>query len=94
MKNEITIQTWREDDDDCYLWQAEARRDGLTGHGHGYNEQTAIDRAKESLIQKEKNLSPSSPNWENTIESHLCRGVAEIDKSIGSFLAKSLSHNW
>lgn len=54
-------------------YTATASRAGLTGHGYGYSEQTAIARAKESLIKKEMSLSPVTPNWENSIESFLCR---------------------
>lgn len=62
----IQIETKREKEDDCYYWEARATRGNLVAFGGGYSEQKAIERAKSSLIIQEKNLSPTSPNWENT----------------------------
>lgn len=74
MKNKsLEISTWRENDDDCYLWQCEAKRGNNTGHGHGYTQASAIVRAKLALEQIEKQGAEmdSLVNCENTPESKL-----------------------
>lgn len=65
----INIQTQRETDGDCYLWEAQATRGDLTGHGNGYSEASAIVRAKLSLEKLEK--QSVLLNWENSPESKL-----------------------
>lgn len=72
-KNILTIETSREIDDDVWFYVATARRNGLTGFAHGYSETGATQKAIEHLIKQEKNLTPNSPNWENSVESFLCR---------------------
>ena len=66
MSNIIQIETRRENEDDCYYWEAKASRGDLVSFGHGYTEERAIERAKSSLIIQEQNLGPGSQNWENT----------------------------
>lgn len=65
-QNIIQVETRRENDDDCYYWEAKATRGNLVSFGHGYTEETAIARAKNNLIELESKLSPVTPNWENT----------------------------
>lgn len=56
----------RETDSDTWLYQVTAKRGGLQAGAHGYTEKTAKLRAVAKLIELEKNLSPITPNWENT----------------------------
>ena len=70
---QIDFVTTRENDDDCYLWEAKAARGGVNGFGHGYTEASAILKAKQDLELNEKKLSPVSQNWENTPEAFLAR---------------------
>jgi hypothetical protein len=82
MTKNIEIQVVRETEDDCYRHYATAKRDGVTGHGEGYTEASAIVRAKLDLEKREKGFTPTTPNWENTPEAFLCAGDVCPDYSI------------
>ncbi len=72
--NNISTTVQRESEDDHYYHHAESFRDGITGYGGGYTEESARKRAIADLEKKEKQLTLITPGWENSIESFLCRG--------------------
>lgn len=71
--NEIKFDTERETDDDVYVWTTTATQGGLVAYGSGYSPERAMQRAIANLTRKAKELSPVSPQWENTPEADLSR---------------------
>lgn len=70
---DIQFTVVRESDDDTWIYTVSASREGLVAHGTGWTERTAKLRATDNLKLKEKSLSPTSPEWENTPESNLIK---------------------
>lgn len=73
--NQPEINWTREVDDDCYLYTATATLGSETAIATAYTQSTAVERAISKLNRKmlQPNLTPKSPNWENSIESFLSR---------------------
>lgn len=70
--NDISITVTSEVDDDCYIYTVQASKLGKSAFATGYTQQTATKRAIEKL-NKIFGLNPNSPNWENSVESQLCK---------------------